>query len=61
MDNRVYMYHADHGAKIFDSPEVVPDGWCDSPPKPVDTQKGDVEVGALEGDKPKRKYKRKKG
>jgi hypothetical protein len=30
---RVWMYHPEKGAKCFNSPEDVPEGWFDAPGK----------------------------
>jgi len=62
-DTRIWMYQGEE-AKIFNSPEDVPEGWTRRPVyKEVERPlKGDVEVGEPEKVevKPKRKYNRKK-
>ncbi len=43
--SKVWMYHPEKGAKLFDSFDDVPDGWFDSPDFEnalvVETQAGD--------------------
>lgn len=55
-DTRIWMYHKEHEARIFNSPEDVPrgEGWADSPESaeglsvPKEVARGDVEVGEPE-------------
>jgi hypothetical protein len=57
MDFPCFMYHAEHGARVFDAPEALQEagsGWVDTPAKLPNEQKSAEVVEKRKPGRPKK-------